>query len=90
MKKPLVIFSFLPFIYFSFSFSQSQPDEILQPLMDCLNAAVPIEKAKPFPSIRGIKDACVNELQLLAMLPPDVHAAIAADIDSGLAQHLAQ
>ena len=95
MKKPIVIlfFSFLtlfsPF-FSSHVFSQPQSDEILQPLMDCLNAAVADEKAKPLPTIQGIKDVCVNELQLLVMLPPDARALISADIDTGLAKHLTE
>ena len=94
MKKPIATFisSFLIFFSQVFSsqvFSQPAADEFLKPLMDCLNSAVSIEKAKPNPTIEGIKDACVNEMQLLSILPPEAQAAIAADIDSGLVQHLA-
>ena len=89
MKKSLVIFTSLLLFSSSPAFSQPAADEFLKPLMDCLNEAVPVEKAKPNPTVEGIKDTCANELQLLSLLPPDAQAAIAADIDSGLVRHLA-
>lgn len=95
MKKPLVILvsSFLIFFSSVFStqvFSQPDPGAVIQPLMDCLTEALPIEKAKPNPQLQNIKDACVNEMQLLAILPPDVMANLIAEIDVGLTQHLAE
>jgi di/tricarboxylate transporter len=90
MKKPLVILTFLSLLLSPFVFSQSEPGDIIQPLMNCLNAAVQLEKEKPSPSLQGIKDACVNEMQLLAMLPADVRATLVSEIDTGLAQHLAE
>lgn len=89
MKKPLVLFTSLLLLSSSPVFSQPATDEFLKPLMDCLNEAVPIEKAKPNPTIEGIKAACVHELQLLAILPPDAQADMVANIDIGLEQHLA-
>ena len=94
MKKPtatlisFVLISLLQ-VFSLQAYSQPSNDAFLKPLMDCLNEAVAVEKAKPNPTIKGIKDACVNELQLLSILPPDAQAAVAADIDSGLVQHLA-
>ena len=90
MKKPLVILTFLSLLLSPFVFSQPDPGAVIQPLMDCLNAAVHVEKEKPSPNLQGIKDACVNEMQLLAMLPPDVRATLVAEIDTGLAQHLTE
>ena len=90
MKKPLVIFAFFSLFFSSFVFSQPEPSAVIQPLMDCLTEALPIEKAKPTPTIQGVKDACVNEMQLLAMLPAELRATLAAEIDSGLAQHLTE
>ena len=58
MKKPLVIFSFLSLLFSSF-FSQPEPGAVIQPLMDCLTEALPVEKSKPTPTIQGVKDACV-------------------------------
>jgi len=90
MKKPLVILTFLSLLLSPFVFSQPDPGAVIQPLMDCLTEALPIEKAKPTPTIQGVKDACVNEMQLLAMLPAELRATLAAEIDSGLAQHLTE
>ena len=90
MKKPLVILTFLSLLLSPFVSSQPDPGAVIQPLMDCLTEALPIEKAKPTPTIQGVKDACVNEMQLLAMLPAELRATLAAEIDSGLAQHLTE
>ena len=90
MKKPLVILTFLSLLLSPFVFSQPDPGAVIQPLMDCLTEALPIEKAKPTPTIQGVKDACVNEMQLLTMLPAELRATLAAEIDSGLAQHLTE
>ena len=90
MKKPLAIFTSLLLFIASPVFSQPEPGAVIQPLMDCLTAALPIEKAKPNPQLQGVKDACVNEMQLLAILPPDVMANLIAEIDVGLTQHLAE
>lgn len=87
MKKSLLILTSL-FLFPSSVFSQPDAEMFLQPLMDCLNEAVQIEKAKPNPTIEGIKSACANEMQLLSLLPPDAQSAVITDIDSGLAQHL--
>ena len=90
MKKPLVIFASLLLFSSSPAFTQPEPSALIQPLMDCLTQALPIEKAKPSPQLQAVKDACVNEMQLLSILPPDVVANLIAEIDVGLAQHLAE
>jgi len=94
MKKPLVFVTslslFLSLVLSPFVYSQPEPGAIIQPLMDCLTAALPAEKAKSAPSLQSVKDACVNEMQLLAMLPANVRTTLVAEIDTGLAQHLAE
>ena len=63
MKKLLVIVSslslFLSLVLSPFVYSQPEPGAVIQPLMDCLTEALPVEKSKPTPTIQGVKDACV-------------------------------
>ena len=89
MKKPLVILTFLSVLLSPFVFSQSEPGDIIQPLMDCLNQSIPAEKVRSIPSKRGIKGRCNKELKALSALQPDIKASIMSQIDRGLDKHMA-
>ena len=78
------------FIFHFFCFFAARAWRCYSAVNELFDRSLAHRKSKAYSDDSRVKDACVNEMQLLTMLPAELRASLTAEIDSGLAQHLAE